>query len=127
MSDPEPIASETPEADDAGKMSFFDHLTELRTRIIWSLIPSAGGLAIAFYFTDRIMVFLQRPLANLKTPPIFLTPTEYFWVDHQSFLVSCGYKLRPRYDPERIPSWKRAEAKHGRTLGYEDGTNMLVS
>jgi len=64
---------------DEGKMSFFEHLTELRNRIIWSLIPAAVGLAIALYFTDYIMIFLQRPLAKLKTPPVFLTPTEYFW------------------------------------------------
>ena len=66
------------DADDA-KMSFFDHLTELRQRIIWSLVPAGFGLIIALYFTDRIMVFLQRPLVKMKTPPVFLTPTEYFW------------------------------------------------
>ena len=47
MSEPEASANpETAGADEQGKMSFFDHLTELRTRIIWSLIPAAGGLAI---------------------------------------------------------------------------------
>jgi len=66
------------DADD-GKMSFFDHLTELRQRIIWSLVPAGIGLVIALYFTDRIMLFLQRPLMKMKTPPVFLTPTEYFW------------------------------------------------
>jgi len=66
------------ESDD-GKMSFFDHLSELRNRIIWSLIPAGIGLVIALYFTDRIMVFLQGPLAKLKTAPVFLAPTEYFW------------------------------------------------
>jgi len=80
MSAPEPIASpETPGADEPGKMSFFDHLTELRSRIIWSLIPAGVGLGVALYFTDRIMLFLQQPLSKLKSPPVFLTPTEYFW------------------------------------------------
>jgi sec-independent protein translocase protein TatC len=64
---------------DDGKMSFFDHLTELRSRIIWSLVPAGVGLVIALYFTDRIMLFLQRPLTRLKSAPVFLSPTEYFW------------------------------------------------
>jgi hypothetical protein len=34
---------------------------------------------------------------------------EYFWVDHQPFLLSCGYKLRPRYDPAWVPSWKHKD------------------
>jgi sec-independent protein translocase protein TatC len=77
MSEPEPIASpEAAGADDAGKMSFFDHLTELRTRIVWSLIPAAVGLGIALYFTTGVMRFLSR---HLKTDLVFTTPTEAFW------------------------------------------------
>ncbi|KAJ7172965.1 hypothetical protein C8R43DRAFT_874124 [Mycena crocata] len=30
---------------------------------------------------------------------------EVFWVENQPFLLSVGYKLRPRYDPSWIPSW----------------------
>ena len=75
----EPEASATPEvaaADEHGKMSFFDHLTELRNRIVWSLIPSAIGLGISLYFTTRVMKFLTR---DLKTDLVFTTPTEAFW------------------------------------------------
>ncbi len=61
---------------DNGKMSFFDHLAELRTRILWSLVGSAVGLAIALYFTNSIMKFLSR---YLKTEPVFTSPTEAFW------------------------------------------------
>ena len=75
MADSEPIA-ETPGDDDAGRMSFFEHLTELRTRIIWSLIPTAVGLGVALYFTNNVMRMLS---AHLKTELVFTTPTEAFW------------------------------------------------
>jgi sec-independent protein translocase protein TatC len=64
---------------DEGKMSFFEHLAELRTRIIWSLIPAAVGLGIALYFTSGIMKFISRPLLGMNTKLVFTTPTEAFW------------------------------------------------
>ena len=64
---------------DDGKMSFFDHLAELRTRIIWSLIPAAVGLGISLYFTTPVMKFIQRPLTKMDTKLVFTTPTEAFW------------------------------------------------
>ena len=67
------------ETDDEGKMSFFDHLSELRTRIIWSLIPAAIGLGIALYFTKGILTFIQRPLTKMDMKLVFTTPTEAFW------------------------------------------------
>src|SRR5262249_32334024 len=67
------------ETDDEGKMSFFEHLAELRTRIIWSLIPAAIGLGIALYFTKAILTFIQRPLTKMDMKLVFTTPTEAFW------------------------------------------------
>ena len=60
-------------------MSFFFLLTELRTRIVWSLIPSAVGLGIALYFTTPMMKFIQRPLTKMDMKLVFTTPTEAFW------------------------------------------------
>jgi sec-independent protein translocase protein TatC len=75
----EPEANASPDAagiDEQGKMSFFDHLTELRTRIVWSLVPAGVGLLIALYFTNPVMRFLA---GHLKTELVFTTPTEAFW------------------------------------------------
>ena len=44
-----------------GKMSFLDHLGELRTRIVWSLIPTIIGLLVAFRFSDRILLYCGAP------------------------------------------------------------------
>lgn len=77
MSEPETNASPgAVGADEQGKMSFFDHLTELRTRIVWSLVPAGVGLLISLYFTTTVMRFLS---SHLKTELVFTTPTEAFW------------------------------------------------
>ena len=72
----------TPDAEQArklGQMSFMDHLGELRSRIMWSLIAAGVGLVIAFFITDPVMRFISRPLVGLKTDLVFTTPTEAFW------------------------------------------------
>jgi sec-independent protein translocase protein TatC len=67
-----------PEADRAlGKMSFMEHLGELRTRIMWSLASTGVGLAIALYFTKAVMRYLIEHTIRVK--PVFTSPTEAFW------------------------------------------------
>ncbi|KIM39301.1 hypothetical protein M413DRAFT_196962 [Hebeloma cylindrosporum] len=60
--------------------------------------------------------------AMLKTIPPFPyeihTPSEMFWVSLQPHLLSRGYRLRPRYDPEWIPSWTKIPG--GRPGQFED-------
>src|SRR3989449_521292 len=46
----EQAAAPDPETDRAlGKMSFMEHLGELRTRIMWSLVSAGVGIIIAFF------------------------------------------------------------------------------
>ena len=35
-----------------------------------------------------------------------LSQSEIYWRDHQMWLASCGYMLRPRYAPDWKPSWE---------------------
>jgi sec-independent protein translocase protein TatC len=73
-------AAPDPETDRAlGKMSFMEHLGELRTRIMWSLVAMAVGIAIALFITDPVMRFISRPLLAMKTELVFTSPTEAFW------------------------------------------------
>ncbi len=44
-----------------GKMSFLEHLDELRKRIINACLGIAVGVAIGFFFIDRIFNFLLAP------------------------------------------------------------------
>jgi len=62
-----------------GQMSFMDHLGELRSRIMWSLIAAGVGLAVAVFVTDPVMRFISRPLVKMGTELVFTSPTEAFW------------------------------------------------
>lgn len=63
------------------KMSFIDHLSELRRRILWSLLVVAVLFIPAFYFSAQIFDFLMEPLIeNLPegSSLIFTRPAEGF-------------------------------------------------
>src|SRR5512136_1820109 len=68
---------ETPGA----KMSFLEHLDELRRRIIASLLGVCVGCLIAFAFVTKIYDFIMRPLHAMLPPGsklVYTEPTEAF-------------------------------------------------
>jgi sec-independent protein translocase protein TatC len=67
-------------AEDDGKMSFMEHLGELRVRIMRSLYCLLAGLAIAFPFSERVLDWLSRPIKRAGHTLVFLAVTEAFWV-----------------------------------------------
>ncbi len=65
MANPSQPESKEPPAgqeDPTAKMSFFDHLTELRRRIIYSLVAVGFGLCIGLYYSQEAYQFLARPM-----------------------------------------------------------------
>src|SRR6185369_11964857 len=55
-------------------MPFTEHLVELRSRIIASLLIWGAGSVLAFFFCDRLLDLLARPVGNL----VFTAPAEAF-------------------------------------------------
>jgi sec-independent protein translocase protein TatC len=65
------LASTTANAD---MMTFFDHLLELRSRVLISLLAVTFGAVIAHYYHESIIAFFLRPIHGQKL--IFLSPLE---------------------------------------------------
>jgi sec-independent protein translocase protein TatC len=76
-----PGGDDLDEEDGAGKMSFLEHLDELRKRIVNALLSIIVGAVIAFAFIERIYAFIMRPLYERLPAGSSLTyiePTEAF-------------------------------------------------
>lgn len=69
-------------------MSMLEHLTELRRRILYSLLSVAVCSAIAYGFLDRIMAFLMEPAGKLY----YMQPAEAFFV-YAKVIVFSGFTL----------------------------------
>src|SRR5205809_313451 len=73
--------SEDGESDASGRMSFLDHLDELRRRIIYSLVSVLAGFLIALVFVYDIFDFIMRPMQQLLPPGgtlVYTDPAEAF-------------------------------------------------
>ena len=68
-----------PESERTGKMSFLEHLDELRKRIVWALVAIVVGALIAAFFRNQIFDFIMSPIVAVLPPGqtlIFTEPTE---------------------------------------------------
>jgi len=64
-----------------GKMSFLEHLDELRTRLIASVYALIAGCVISFIFVNRTQQFIMKPLWELMpdgTKFMYTAPMEGF-------------------------------------------------
>src|SRR5512139_3566048 len=79
--DPDWDDDELASSGEAGKMSFLEHLDELRRRIIYAVIAIGVGFLIACFFIQPIFDFIMKPL-QAQLPPggklVYTEPTEAF-------------------------------------------------
>jgi sec-independent protein translocase protein TatC len=74
-------ASPKREEEEGGRMSFFDHLVELRKRIIHSAIAILIGMVIGLTISEKVFGYLARPMlaalhnAHLEEKLIYTSPT----------------------------------------------------
>ena len=67
---------------DDSKMPLLDHLTELRSRLLWSFLALAIAFGISLYFARPIFGFLVQPLlASGQTKLIYTAIFEAFFVE----------------------------------------------
>jgi sec-independent protein translocase protein TatC len=80
----EPTDTHDPETPDFRRMSFLDHLEELRKRIIHSLLAVGVGCAICWTFADEIYAGLSDPVTailtelGLESQLVYTNPTAPF-------------------------------------------------
>ena len=73
-----------------GKMSFLEHLDDLRNRLIWSIVSALGGFVVALAFIGYIFGFIMRPLAAIVPEGrlIYTEPTEAFMLQLKVALLA---------------------------------------
>lgn len=77
--------------DASGKMSFLDHLDELRKRIIWAVAAVFAGVIVAFFFIGEIFNFIMKPLQAMLPPGgtlIYTDPSEAFMLNIKIALIA---------------------------------------
>src|ERR671928_91538 len=73
---PLPPDDEDDDSPGAGKMSFLEHLDELRKRIVRSCLAIAFGVLATFYWIEPIFNFILAPTRKALPPGVKLIYTQ---------------------------------------------------
>jgi sec-independent protein translocase protein TatC len=76
---------------DSGRMSFLEHLDELRKRIIWSVASLGIGFLVAIFFVNEIFAFVMRPMQQMLPAGqtlIYTDPSEAFFLQIKIALIA---------------------------------------
>jgi sec-independent protein translocase protein TatC len=90
-SPPEVLATVPPEIEEGGQMTFFEHLVELRKRLINSLIAIGIGAFVGVYIAKYVIRFVTQPMnaalkaSNLPQHLIYTHPAGGF-----NLLITLG-------------------------------------
>jgi sec-independent protein translocase protein TatC len=90
--DRDPLDPLDDEESGGGRMSFLDHLDELRRRIIWAVAGVLVGFLIAIFFVYDIFDFVMRPMQTLLPEGqklIYTDPAEAFML-HIKLALMAG-------------------------------------
>jgi sec-independent protein translocase protein TatC len=69
--------------EDDVEMTFFEHLAELRTRLIRALIGIVPGMALAWYFKERLLEYLAIPWNRAQSSRTGITAEQLaYWLTH---------------------------------------------
>jgi len=77
------------------KQPLFSHLSELRSRLLWSVVVMTAASILAYFYVEELYGFLVRPLANAMGPDdsqrlIYTDLTEAFFTYVKvSFFAGC--------------------------------------
>src|SRR5213078_2501045 len=69
------------------RMSFMEHLGELRVRIVRALYALLVGSVAGLYFSQQIVDWLARPVTKLNYSLVFTSPAEALWVQMKVGLI----------------------------------------
>ncbi len=84
------------ETDQNGKMSFLDHLDELRRRLIVSIVAASIAFFICWAFRERIYDFVTIPITQFTGEKLkYVTPAEPFSVYMQISMLAGIFLASP--------------------------------
>ncbi len=88
---------DTPEEEELGaKMTFLEHLDELRKRILWSAVAVAVAFCACWIFREPIFEFLAVPIKNSGIEKlVFIKPTEPFTIYMKVSFVAAVFLAAP--------------------------------
>ena len=69
------------------EMPIWDHLDELRERLLIAALAAGGAILTCFCFSKDLVVFLEAPVAEQGVRFLQLSPGEFFFT---TFKVSSG-------------------------------------